>query len=665
MAGLVRGPWHIFREWLFPGQGAKAGAGYGAAVRLMWETSHPLSFAVAGYAIAASIMPNLVLIAAGHLVGSIPAASAAGLDSAAGHRLISALAITGALYAAALVLGPVQSSLSSVVKWRLVYRTEDRLIAAVSGPVGIAHLEDPKVLDDLALAQGQLTGQMPADAPMTLALVVSNRVSGLLACAVLASWRWWLGLGMLVMWMAIRRPQLALIREQGALYAGSSESLRRAWYLQRLAATPAVAKESRVFGLGGWLVDRYRSQWLAAMAAPWAVLRRLDRAVLFLSLPVLLAFGVACGYLGLAAYRDEISLGTLAVMLPMLAATTPLGDISWDDVALSWMIQGLPRARQLEAALLSSAGPDLAGSVAAAGLPVREVRFDQVRFRYPGADRDVFGGLDLVLRAGQSTALVGINGAGKTTLVKLLARLHDPVSGRILVDGVDLARLRPAEWQRQVAVVFQDFAHYPLSFAENVGFGSPSHLSDVPGLSDAARRAGALDVLSGLSGWDTVLSRSYDGGVDLSGGQWQRIALARALFAVRHGATILVLDEPTAWLDARGEADFFDRFLEITEGTTTLIISHRFSTVRRADHICVLDEGRVLEQGDHESLIAAGNRYAQLFGLQAARFTSGEDSFTPGEDSFTSGEARRLASGEARRFTSGEARRSAPGEAGQ
>lgn len=511
-------------------------------MRLMWETSHPLSFAVAGYALAASIMPNLVLIAAGHLVGSIPAAAASGLGSAAGHRLIAALSITGALYAAALVLGPVQSSLSSVVKWRLVYRTEDRLIAAVSGPAGIAHLEDPKVLDDLALAQGQLTGQMPADAPMTLAMVVSNRVSGLFACLVLASWRWWLGLGMFVMWMAIRRPQLALIREQGALYAGGSEPLRRAWYLQRLASDPAVAKESRVFGLGGWLVERYRSTFLGAMAAPWAVLRRL-------------------------------------------------------------------------------AG--MAGSWPAAGRPSSEVRFSQVRFRYPSSSSEVFAGLDLELRAGRSTALVGINGAGKTTLVKLLARLHDPDSGRILVDGTDLSLVRPAEWQRQVAVVFQDFAHYPLSFAENIGFGAPLFLSDTSGLEDAARRAGALSLLSslsGLSGWDTVLSRSYEGGVELSGGQWQRVALARALFAVRHGARILVLDEPTAWLDARGEADFFDRFLEITEGTTTLIISHRFSTVRRADHICVLDEGRVLEQGDHGSLIAAGGRYAELFGLQAARF---------------------------------------------
>jgi ATP-binding cassette subfamily B protein len=619
----VAKPVKIFRKRLM---GAVTGPGYGAAVRLLWETSRPLSFAVAAYALAASVVPNLVLIAAGHLVGTIPAAASSGLASPAGHRLMAALLVTGVLYAVALLLGPVQSAVSSVVKWRLVYRTEERLISAVSRPVGIAHLEDPRVLDDLALAQGQLTGQMPADAPMTLALVVSNRASGLLACAVLASWRWWLGLVLLVMWMSIRRPQLALIREQGALYAGNSEALRRAWYLQRLAADPAVAKESRVFGLGGWLVDRYRRQWLLGMAAPWAALRKLDRKVLELAVPVLIAFAIAAGYLGLAAYRREIDLGTLAVMLPMLAATTPLGDISWDDVALSWMLQGLPRARELETSL-ALPGPDLSGAVSAADLPVREVRFEGVRFRYPDASQDVFGSLDLVLRAGQSTALVGINGAGKTTLVKLLARLHDPCGGRILVDGADLSSLDPAGWQRQVAVVFQDFARYPLSFAENIGFGAPSHLSDAAGLEAAASRAGALDVLSGLDlGWETVLSRGYEGGVDLSGGQWQRVALARALFAVRHGATILVLDEPTAWLDARGEADFFDRFLDITAGITTLIISHRFSTVRRADHICVLDGGRVTEQGDHDTLISAGKRYAELFALQAARFSDSADS---------------------------------------
>jgi ATP-binding cassette, subfamily B, bacterial len=599
---------------------ALAGPGYGAAVRLLWDTSRVLTCAVAAYAVAASVLPNLVLIAAGHVVGDIPASARTGMDSAAGHRLLVALGLAGAAYAAALLLGPAASALSSVVKWRLIYRTQDRLMTAVGRPTGIGHLEDPKVLDDLDLAQGQLVNPRPADAPMTLALVVSNRASGLFACLVLASWRWWLGLGMLAMWVAVRRPQLALIREQGALYAGGSEAMRRSWYLQQLAAHPAAAKESRVFGLGNWLVERYRSTWLGAMSGPWAVLRRLDRKVLLLSVPVLAAYAAACGYLGLAAYDGRIGLGTLAIMLPMLAATYTVGDISWDDVDLAWMIQGLPRIGQLEAGL-APAGRDLSGSVPATGRPDREIRFEQVRFRYPGADRDVFDDLDLVIPAGSSTALVGINGAGKTTLVKLLARLHDPTGGRIRVDGVDLARLHPAEWQRQVAVVFQDFTHYPLSARENVGLGAPEHLDDADGLDAVAARAGASGTVATLpAGWDTVLSRSYAGGVDLSGGQWQRIALARALFAVRHGARVLVLDEPTAWLDARGEADFFDRFLEITAGTTTLIISHRFSTVRRADRICVLDGGRVLEQGDHESLLAAGNRYAELFTLQAARF---------------------------------------------
>lgn len=582
---------------------------------MLWDTSRPLSVAVGLYAVAASVLPILVLVAAGHLVGAVPGAAREGLSSAAGHRMLGALAITGVAYAAALLLGPIQSALSSVVKWRLVYHTQDRLIASVSGPPGISHLEDSEVLDDLALAHGQLVNQRTADAPMTLAIVLSNRAGGLIACAVLASWRWWLGAGMAVMWMIVRRPQLKLIKEQGAMYAGSSEVLRRAWYLHRLAAMPAVAKESRVFGLGGWLVDRYRSQWLRGMSAPWAVQDRLDRTVLAQSVLVLGAFAGACGYLGYASYHHEIDLGTLAVMLPMLAATTPFGDISWDDVALAWMLQGLPRIGGLDSKLAARTA-DLAGALPASGLPSGEVRFERVDFRYPASDRAVFEGLDLVIPAGRSTALVGINGAGKTTLVKLLARLHDPTRGRIVVDGTALTELNPSSWQRQVAVVFQDFNHYPLTLRENIGWGSPEHLDDSAGLEASAVRAG----VSLQTDWDTVLSRSYDGGVDLSGGQWQRIALARALFAIRHGARILVLDEPTAWLDARGEADFFDRFLEITAGTTSLIISHRFSTVRRAHHICVLDAGRVLEQGDHESLLAAGNRYAELFNLQAARY---------------------------------------------
>jgi ATP-binding cassette, subfamily B, bacterial len=222
---------------------------------------------------------------------------------------------------------------------------------------------------------------------------------------------------------------------------------------------------------------------------------------------------------------------------------------------------------------------------------------------------------------GRSTAIVGLNGAGKTTLVKLLSRLHDPTAGVIVIDGIPLTEIEPGSWQRQVSVVNQDFTRYPLSAWENVGFGSPAHLDDEAGIIAAARQAGALDLIEALPlGWDTVLSREYADGADLSGGQWQRVALARALFAIRHGARVLVLDEPTAWLDVRAEAEFFDRFLEITAGATTIVISHRFSTVRRAEQICVLDGGRIVEQGTHEALVARGGRYAEMFLTQAARF---------------------------------------------
>lgn len=593
----------------------RKGPGYGDVVRVLWQTSRPLFVAVCLYTLAASLLPVVVLIAAGHLIGDIPAAARHGLGSSAGRHMLVLLAATGLAYAGELILGPLQSGLSTTVKWRIVYHIESRLIEAVSGPVGISHLEDASVLNDVALAQGQLVNQRTADAPMTLANVISNRAGGLIACLVLASFRWWLGLGIAVMWILVRQPQMKTNREMGRRFSGSSETLRRAWYLGRLAANQMVAKESRVFGLGGWLVGRYRAQYLLGMSHPWASLDEQNRNVGWLSLPVLAGLGAACGYLGYAGFNHELALGTLAVMLPMLSATTLLGDISWDDVALSWQMVGLPRIGGLERSLAAGSAA-LGGSHPATGLPSREVRFEHVAFHYPQSGRQVFEDLELVIPAGRSTALVGINGAGKTTLVKLLARLQDPTGGRITVDGHELATLDARSWQRQVAVVFQDFARYPLPLRENIGWGAPEHLDDAAGLAAAAALAGSTLNLP----TDAVLSRRYPGGVDLSGGQWQRVALARALFAVGHGARILVLDEPTAWLDARGEAEFFQRFLEITAGTTSLVISHRFSTVRQVDNICVLADGRVTEQGDHEALVAQGGLYAELFRLQAARF---------------------------------------------
>jgi ABC-type multidrug transport system fused ATPase/permease subunit len=248
-------------------------------------------------------------------------------------------------------------------------------------------------------------------------------------------------------------------------------------------------------------------------------------------------------------------------------------------------------------------------------VPARDIRFRDVTFAYPGG-APILDHFDLTITAGTSLAIVGQNGAGKTTLAKLLCRLYDPQSGAIEIDGVDLRDFDLASWRQRLTAVFQDFIRFELPLRDNV---APGGAPD-PVITSALEAAGA----STLAALDTVVARGYDGGIDLSGGQWQRVALARALAAVSLGATLVLLDEPTAQLDVRGEAEIFDRVLAAARHRTTILISHRFSTVRHADRICVLEHGRVVELGTHDELMALGGRYRTMFDLQAQRFTEEE-----------------------------------------
>jgi len=571
--------------------------------------------------LAEGALPVLVLIAMGRVTGSIPGAVIFGMSSPQGHDLIVALTEAGGIYALSLMRGPIEDALTAAASARVDALMQRRLVSAVCTPVGIEHLEDRRVLEQLASARGELLGSRPEGAPMALISLLGDRLTGVLACVVLATFRWWLGLGLLAMWLAVRRPLGSRVRFQAARMRAAGEPLRRSWYLLGLAWKPPAAKEVRVFGLGDWVADRHRTEWLTGMRPNWHELRRLSIHVWIAGGLVLVGYGLAAGTLGWAADHREISLRTLATMLPMLPASMSAGSITLADIGLAQMLSALPDLDALTRGLARTADIAHAGSGARA-LPQTEIRFERVSFSYPARAEPVLHDLELELPMGQSLGLVGVNGAGKTTLVTLLARMREPTAGQITVDGVPLAQLRAREWQRQVAVVYQDFARFPLSAALNVGMfadGPP----DPELLAHAARRAGAAGIVDGLPlRWETILSPQYAGGVDLSGGQWQRIALARALYAVEAGARVLVLDEPTAQLDVRGEAAFYERFFELTAGVTSIVISHRFGSVRRAHRIAVLDGGRIAELGSHDELIAAGGTYSEMFGVQAERFVA-------------------------------------------
>ena len=602
----------------------------GTLVRLLPPASGPLTIAAVALVLVAPLVHLASALAAGHLIGSVPPAIAAGVGSDAAARLDRAVLLVAALVVLAAVESTARQSVASALGRRVDRVVRRRVLDAVSAPAGIAHLEDPVVADRVALARTTTLGFTPGLAADGLVAVAASRLMTVVPVALLASYRWWLPVLVVppAIWFSVATRRHVLHGVEALV--GAVEDLRHTGYTADLALAPAAAKDVRVFGLARWLRDRYRARFIGVMTAVWAS-RTAGRRRL---LPPMLAAG-ASQALGLwlivrAATRGEVDLAHLAILLRATGDLDQALSVQQGDLHLQRGLATLPAVDGIAEAV-ADAAPVVAGGAPADGRPRSSIRFEGVRFRYPGGVSDVYDGLDLEIDAGSSLAIVGANGAGKTTLVKLLARLYDPVEGRITVDGTDLRHLDASDWQRRVAAIFQDFTRYELSAADNVGFGALDLAGDRTALDEVAEQAGITEVIGALdAGWDTPLSRRFSGGTDLSGGQWQRVALARALLAVKGGAGILVLDEPTAHLDVRAEAELYDRFLELTSGTTTVVISHRFSTVRRADRIVVLDGGRVTESGTHDELVALGGTYARMFALQSARYAEDEPD-APGE----------------------------------
>ena len=554
------------------------------------------------------LLPALFAIAMGVLVGA----------AQRGDDLFVPLAWVGSVFVLLQVLAPLHDATGANLGSRTAAWLYDKLTTACVRPPGMGHLENPELTTDLTMGRDFDLGISGPPLAISMNFIAGGLVQmlgGLASAVVLVAYTWWAPLLLAGAWLSTHW----LLRESGVWRDRNTEEVRGAQrhadYAYRLAVDPPAAKELRLFGLAGWTVERFRRQRRRLFDLRWEATRLRERPVLWSLLLVLGANLLLFWSLALSAAEGALALDRMVTFASAAISTSMIG-----FGGLSWALDGAAAPTgavlRLQRAM-DPAGALVVGRASADGMPVREIRFRDVRFAYPTTGVPVLEGFDLTIPAGSSLAIVGQNGAGKTTLAKLLCRLYDPEAGAIEVDAVDLRTLELESWRSRLAAVFQDFVRFELSLRDNV---APSGAPDAVILA-ALTEAGATD----LADLDTVLARGYPGGTELSGGQWQRVALARALCEVRLGAGVVLLDEPTAQLDVRGEAEIFDRILAATRHTTTILVSHRFSTVRHADRICVLHGGQVVELGTHDELMAAGGRYKMMFELQASRFAGGGD----------------------------------------
>jgi len=564
------------------------------------------------------VLPALFAIATGSLVGAVQQSGSLTLP----------LTLVGGIFVLLQILTPVHLALSSNLGDRAAAFLYDRLTAACVRPPGMGHLEDPKLTSDLTVARDFDLGMTGPPLSYSMDFIASGMVEmigGLAAAALLFAYAWWAPIVLAGAWLSTQW----LLRESAVWWDRNTPEVRAAQrdaeYTYRLAVDPNPAKELRLFGLAGWTIDRFVARRTRLHALQYEATRLREKPMAWSLLIVLAANVLTFWSLASAAASGRISLSEVVVFAQAAVGVSLLafGGFSW---ALDGAAAPVAAVMRLESAMADAGALDSAPaapaparprqSASAAGLPAREIRFRDVTFAYPGG-APVLEHFDLTIPAGSSIAIVGQNGAGKTTLAKLLCRLYDPQQGAIEADSLDLRALDVAQWRARVTAVFQDFIRLELPLRDNVApVGAPDEV--VRAALESAGAAGVADL-------DTILARGYAGGTDLSGGQWQRVALARAMAAVRAGAGVVLLDEPTAQLDVRGEAEIFERILAATRQCTTILISHRFSTVRHADRICVLEHGRVVELGTHAELMALRGRYQTMFDLQAQRFNAEDE----------------------------------------
>ncbi len=584
-------------------------------MRLLPEAGGGLTGLLVFLQVARAVVPSARALSVGWLIAAL---GVGGLD----RRAVVAASVVAGLFLVDQLVWLVLTPVSVLVGKRVDGGLRARLRAVAHGLPGLGDLESPPFQDQAARAVDAGMGISRERSAGTAAVgqveLMFRMVSAGIAAALLATFSVLLAVGLLVVSLVVRaivrRQWLGIIDTLDADVAGQ----RHEYYVAEQAVMGA-AKDVRLFGLSDWFGNRFRTAAMRTYAPVYREMLAVIRRQWWIGL-----LTVGCAAVALAVPAAAVLAGRLD---PAQLITYVLA--AWGVMAISGMgreaydieygLRGVAAADELTARYGTPRTNPGVAVPGGSGPPT--IRFEDVVFRYPGGDHAVLDGLTVTLRPGETVAVVGENGAGKTTFVKLLAGLYRPDSGRITVDGVDLTTLDLAGWRRRLAVLFQDFVRYPASLRDNVTFAAAER-TDAAAVRDALERAGGGALLAEHD-LDTSLWREGADGTDLSGGQWQRVALARVLFAAAAGRQVLVLDEPTAHLDIRAEAEFHERVVSRVHDTTTVLISHRLSTVRPADRIILLRGGRVAEDGSHDELLALGGDYARFFTVQAETFRAG------------------------------------------
>ncbi|MFL6549436.1 MAG: ABC transporter ATP-binding protein [Povalibacter sp.] len=583
------------------------------ALQLVWTTSRALSIGFGVLTLIAGSLPAGIAYVGSLIVDAVVAAIQGGAaDHAARTSHAVLLVVTEGLLVAA--LAGAQRGLSlcqSLLRAQLGQRV-NVMILEKALTLDLAHFENSDFYDKLTRARREASSRPLSLVVRTFGLA-QNAVSLISYATLLIHFSPW---AVLVLILAGLPAFLAEARFSGVafrLFLWRSPETRMQLYLETLLAREDHVKEVKLFGLGPLFLSRYRKIFQKLYKEDRDLTIRRDTWGFFLGLIGTAALYSAYAWIALSAIATRITLGQMTMYLMLFrqgqsavsAILSAIGGMYEDNLYLSTLYD------YLEEPVESHRGEVVRGPQ-----PNDGIRFEHVGFTYPDSEQPTLVDVDLHIRPGESMALVGENGSGKTTLIKLLTRLYQPTSGRILLDGQDLREWDEAALRDRIGVIFQDFTRYQLLLGENIGAGDVQHFEDEERWREAGEKGMATPIVETLpAGYHTPLGKWFNDGRELSGGQWQKVALSRAF--MRSRADILVLDEPTAAMDAAAEATIYEHFRGLTQGRIAILISHRFSTVRMADQIVVLQDGRIIEHGNHEALMQVNGHYAHLFSLQA------------------------------------------------